>query len=729
VKRFFIKILIIIIIIISLKLPSVEASEPGKVILLVSDYLKLNDFYISTELNKLASQSRVGLLNPNTGASCTIPHTYTTVNAGRMVSAPRSGIQVYNGQEKIDNVEAHEIFISKTGHKTPPNAVVVLSFPQLLEHNKANNTEHFIGHLGSILNSAGLTTAVLGNSDTPDLKDRAVAIIGMNSLGYINFGDVSNSLNTKTNDFMGLRTDYVKLFESFKDVYKQADFIIVNLGDLVRLERKQAEALPHLILRERQEILTNIANFITQVIQITDFENDLILAGSLSQNPQNALGENRMLPFLIIDKKINKGSILTSGTTKRPGIIANVDIAATILEHFNLSYTATIGRPFQVISKSTNPIEYLNALNQRISFIYDARNPLVKTYVLLQITTVLSAIPVIFLFPKMISFMKILLLTLTSYPLSLLLLGTVITNSIFFYTIISLLITGSLVFVSAKMTNNWLISFLFIEALTVLTILGDLATGANLAKFSPLSYQVITGARYYGIGNEYMGVLIGALIISSSIIYHLFPHNLTRIIITGLLFISTLFIALPQLGINFGGTITAVIAFCFILLSWQGVKPSVNMAIGMSVISIICLSLVVSFDLTQNIKVQSHLGRTALLIKEQGLAELWLIMSRKFAMNIKLFRYTNWSRVFIASLLASTFLLFKPVSIFNTLKVNYPKLFLGFLGTIVGSIVALIFNDSGIVASATMMIYSALPLIYLAFEERLIRINISKETK
>ena len=83
---------------------------------------------------ELSKQSSIGLLNSNTGASRTIPHTYATVNAGRMVSAPRSGIQIYNGKEEINDIKRQK-FLKVRQAIIRPDALVLLSC-QLLEQNK-----------------------------------------------------------------------------------------------------------------------------------------------------------------------------------------------------------------------------------------------------------------------------------------------------------------------------------------------------------------------------------------------------------------------------------------------------------------------------------------------------------------------------------------------------------------------------------------------------------------
>lgn len=61
---------------------------------------------------------------------------------------------------------------------------------------------------------------------------------------------------------------------------------------------------------------------------------------------------------------------------------------------------------------------------------------------------------------------------------------------------------------------------------------------------------------------------------------------------------------------------------------------------------------------------------------------------------------------------------YRPVGLIDEVRKKYPYVFQGLLGILVGSGVALIVNDSGIVADATMMIYGNAPLIYLISRER-----------
>jgi hypothetical protein len=86
-------------------------------------------------------------------------------------------------------------------------------------------------------------------------------------------------------------------------------------------------------------------------------------------------------------------------------------------------------------------------------------------------------------------------------------------------------------------------------------------------------------------------------------------------------------------------------------------------------------------------------------------------------MNLKLMRYTVWSRVFLAILAALVILLYRPSGAMSRLKTDCPRLFQGFSGILVGAVVGLIVNDSGIVAAATTSIYVIAPVLLLIFSQ------------
>ncbi len=55
----------------------------------------------------------------------------------------------------------------------------------------------------------------------------------------------------------------------------------------------------------------------------------------------------------------------------------------------------------------------------------------------------------------------------------------------------------------------------------------DLFFAQYLVSSSLLGYCFISGARYYGLGNEYMGIFIGALLTAAGIILSIYAFDLT----------------------------------------------------------------------------------------------------------------------------------------------------------------------------------------------------------
>jgi hypothetical protein len=261
--------------------------------------------------------------------------------------------------------------------------------------------------------------------------------------------------------------------------------------------------------------------------------------------------------------------------------------------------------------------------------------------------------------------------------------------------------------------------FLLICLTTAAVICADLAAGSPMQKTSILGYDPIAGARFYGLGNEYMGILIGSVLIGTAAVIP--PAAKSRRVFTAAMGIVYLFIiyliAAPQLGTNVGGTIAAGSAFLVVFLLNWGVRFTWRSCLAaVLTVALVTLFFIV-YDACRPSAYQSHVGRAAELIMAGGLTEVADIVARKIEMNIKLIKFTIWSRVFLASLGILALLFYRPTGVMQGIRDRHPFLYKGLVGVVAGSIVAFVFNDSGVVAAATTMIFGAPPLIYLVLEE------------
>ena len=55
-----------------------------------------------------------------------------------------------------------------------------------------------------------------------------------------------------------------------------------------------------------------------------------------------------------------------------------------------------------------------------------------------------------------------------------------------------------------------------LASVTALVIAADALTGGALARSSVLGHSTLIGARFYGVGNEFMGVLLGAALVGAA---------------------------------------------------------------------------------------------------------------------------------------------------------------------------------------------------------------------
>ena len=115
-------------------------------------------------------------------------------------------------------------------------------------------------------------------------------------------------------------------------------------------------------------------------------------------------------------------------------------------------------------------------------------------------------------------------------------------------------------------------------------VIVDGLLGGHLIRQSFLGYDPIIGARYYGIGNEYMGVVIGAvLLMVAAWLEWKRPTGRWVKIGTAFLFVFlVLYFAAPFWGTNAGGALAASAGF------GVGVCPLFSLADGLAFLARFC---------------------------------------------------------------------------------------------------------------------------------------------
>ena len=703
---------------------AIPKPKTGKVILVVADRLSIADFTDKSLPNfqRLANLGAVGLMNTNVTGPRTPDNTYAAIGTGGRIQANPVGGEAYNTYESYNEEAAGLVYRRRMGIAPQAGEVVHLQIAKILALNAEQKYPNQPGALGMALHQAGLRTAVLGNADT-DLPPhgRQAVSIAMDQWGKVDTGVVDRSiLKADPTATWGRSTDYAALWKAYKSVKDRVDFVVIELGDTSRVDDGTYQALSNVIAWQRRQALLEADAFLGKLFADSDLKHELLVF--LSPTPADLALEAKLLmtPVAMVGPGVEAG-LLTTPTTKRPGIITNLDLAPSILNYFKLPIPPVmLGQAIRSVSFQ-QPAEYLQQVEQQVNFTYVARPTLVQGYVLLQIIAIILSMSTIFLGKPNSHYMKKALLGLMAVPLSLLLLPLFPQPNLVAAIGIALTLTAIIVvFGLWAGRNRDLDAFIVICLTTAVTILGDALVGSPLIKESALGYDPMVGARFYGIGNEYMGVLLGAATIGTTALLQRWPGQRKPLLwaIGGFYLVTTYILAAPNLGTNVGGTIAAVAGLGFTYLWLWGRFPGFRTFTLITLVTVVVIGSFIAFDLARPPESQSHIGRAANLILQNGPQEIMNIILRKLAINIKLIvNITIWARVLLVSIVALAVLFYRPVGVMQILREKYHSLYIGFVGVVVGSLVALAFNDSGIVAAATMMIYCSAPLIYLVIQE------------
>ncbi len=256
-------------------------------------------------------------------------------------------------------------------------------------------------------------------------------------------------------------------------------------------------------------------------------------------------------------------------------------------------------------------------------------------------------------------------------------------------------------------------------------IIVDAVAGAGLMKYSVLGYDPIGGARFYGIGNEYMGVLIGSLIVGCGLLLDYVSiraegragQRRLACLIFFIFVLGLLVLALPKIGANLGGTCAAIAGFGVAYALFHRKSFAWVQAAGSAGLGILLIIVIASIDAARSGGPLSHWGKTLLWVRESGIQVLADAVRRKASMNLRLIRYTIWTKAFLVFIGALAFIGIRPQGLARKILTQRPGFASALSACLAAGGVSLIANDSGIVSAALITMYPALVLLGLAWQE------------
>lgn len=711
----------------------------GRQLIVVMDRISVNDITVDLMPNtvQLISEGAMGLMNTNALGQRIPDNTYISIANGQRTGGGQWSGQFYPAHSKVtvtpigdtrENMQAGALYRSLTGWSYPKDSVVNPGIIDLIKVNESLNYPVQVGALGESLRQAGIGAAVVGNADTKEVR-RFAANLVMDHRGQVVNGIVDEQVNIKDGSFPnGIRTDYEAIYKYTTKLMDDNPMVVVDLGDVSRLDELYGEIRLQHYYQVRNQSLQRMDAFVGRLMSELDFRRDRLIILVPTPGLLELKNDNLVTPLIAVGQGFVPGGLLTSGSTRRNGLVANSDVAPTILDFYGVTQPETmIGRPMTAIDElaSGKSLEYLKEVNGQLVTTYIQRPVLLRSTAVFEIIAIIGSLLVLIFAQRKQWFIwfRHLAFCFLIIPVIMLYFRFIQFNSLGLSILAILLVLVLVYNVIHRAKVSDATKLAIVSGLASLSLLIDTWLGANLIMRSPLGYDPMLGSRYYGIGNEFTGILMGSTLLALAGLNEKLGSGSKRQwwnVAMGLYmaFVTYVLFA-PSLGADAGGVITALVSFGYFIMMVNNKKLNL-----WRVLLIGCGTLIVLFggalwDMNFNQGQQSHIGQAMGQLVQGGWEPAWQIIQRKVAMNWKLMQYSIWSRVLLATIVGLAFFLYHPKGVFHRVQQQNPFVFKGIQAVIVATLIGFIVNDSGVVQAATTSVYLIFPLIYLALGERL----------
>lgn len=494
---------------------------------------------VMPELSRLLQEGVLGAVNARLAGQGG-KDSYASIGAGRR--SVSGGAQGYNRWETVEEVPADVLYQRYTGRPSGKEAIFVPAIEGLARTNRATSYGGRPGSLGDILGRNQVQTNVWGNADIVSEADpakglqRYAPLALMNLEGTVAQGDVSRSL-LRSSPWRagGVSTDYSAILDQWKQRDNRS-VTLIELGDLQRLYAVRSFYSEESFAAQMQDVLKEMDSFIGNVRrEIADKEDLWILSPVVHSDA--AKRKLTMAPWIMHRNDGGRGLIYTE-STRRDGVAVMWDLTPSVTERLGLAGAAEwTGKAVQ-IKPHADPLAYLLGEIGRMEAVYRVRLPLLSVFTVYEIGVLLLGLYYALSRKKEgRPLVRGLLWSIPAAPLLLFALGPGLNGTLSIHG--PKPGVGGLSLASAEGTALWnaaqiallpvvlaVISLwlvrrslwagcIWIGLATAAVLMLDGWTGANVMKRSVLGYDPIIGARFYGIGNELMGVLVGAAVLGT----------------------------------------------------------------------------------------------------------------------------------------------------------------------------------------------------------------------
>lgn len=577
--------------------------------------------------------------------------------------------------------------------------------PHLPPDNAHAGLDHAVsaGAIATLVHVSGQKTAALSDCVNSAETAETRLMVG-DASGHIDYaGDGLFCTQHDSNAPYGVSLNVNSQLQLYRRLPEGVNLVGVLIHDLNRVDDDAPLCLPSASSSQRKAALNRLNRLLEGLLH--EFKADrpgsqggvrLVL---LSPDPaRSADRTDRLSPILLWGSGVASG-LLTTGSTQRTGLVVNTDLLASIAAWLAAPLPpSAVGRPFRSTPLPSGEPPSPRQWNRIRSQILSTARLQDRYGGLPTVQMALTLVGVACLrWRKLVVLVPAISTAMVALPLGMLILPPLCSGSVPLAGLLLGFCVLTLAFAAFFLARRDLARASTLVAslcgLLVLLLLIDLLSGMHLLRDAWMSYSVVEGARYYGIGNEYMGTLIGAgCVLMPALAGRLKGRRITLIALIALYGLLIVAMTLPSLGAKVGALPSAGIAFGVALLVFARGRLRVRDVIAMLVIGAALLLLLVCLDLGRAASDQSHLARA---FAGAGGGAIASIAVRKLLLEGRLIMHSPWSLTLLASV--GALLSFrKPEA--NTAEQA------AWYGLSSGAIACLLCNDSGLTAASMVLV-------------------------
>ncbi|MGC8668790.1 MAG: hypothetical protein ACP5VE_11815 [Chthonomonadales bacterium] len=572
-----------------------------------------------------------------------------------------------------------------------------------------------LGALGSLLHSHGWHTAVAGNAGPCRSHDPSPILLAMDEHGEVDRAATGiPSVIRNAEAPFGCEST----FEGYR-LIRESDFGVYAFGDLARAQAYAPLCLPKMAALHTQKALAGLASQILSTWRSLGPRDCLVVIGV----PSSVEADYKDLaPILVAGSGVAPG-LLMSPSTHRRGVVVNTDFLPWVLTVMGASVPGWAeGRAMESSGQRVSLEQWLAVHREAVGTarLQETLGGLPSLQLLLVLLIAADAAGPLGgrWIGRLSSMFAAAILAL---PAAELLLPALHPNTL---TGGALMLAGAL----------WAVGIIgvwpgsrrrlpaILCALLVFPLTADVLVGGRLLSRAWMGSSVTVGARYFGIGNEYGGALLSAVLViaASGFAWRIRCQKETPRDTAGngvsrpewwamslpLILLSLgVVVGAPSLGANFG---------CALAFFVSGAAAAVYLVpmrhrrrwVGAAAFVVCALAILVMVaDLLRPPAQQTHLGRVL-----QHPRDAIVIARRKVALNLRLAVHSPWSAAGIVAS-AAMWLVWRSRR-GNAIRMlgAYPEFRALAFAFLWGVAAMLVLNDSGVVAAAEMLLLAAAAL-------------------